>query len=68
MSTVTELIEAVKSLCAEEKSELLSRLRDVDFNVGGQNSSLQETMNTVSENAKNRGLTPETLESTLRKK
>jgi hypothetical protein len=68
MSTVTELIESVKNLTAEEKSELLSRLRDVDFNVGGQNSSLQKIMNTIGENAKNRGLTPETLDSTLRKK
>jgi hypothetical protein len=68
MSTVTELIEAVKSLSAEEKDELLSRLGDVDFNIGDRTSSLQETMNTISENAKNRGLTPETLDSTLRKK
>jgi hypothetical protein len=31
MSTVTEIIEAVKSLGVEEKSEFLSRLSEVDF-------------------------------------
>ena len=31
MSTVTKIIEAVKSLRAEEKSEFLARLNEVDF-------------------------------------
>ena len=31
MSTVTEIIEAVKSLNGEEKSEFLVRLNEVDF-------------------------------------
>ena len=31
MSTVTEIIEAVKSLGVEEKGEFLTRLREVDF-------------------------------------
>jgi len=31
MSTVTEIIEAVKSLGADEKSEFLTRLSEVDF-------------------------------------
>lgn len=31
MSTVTEIIEAVKSLGAEEKGEFLTRLSEVDF-------------------------------------
>jgi hypothetical protein len=31
MSTVTEIIEAVKSLNGEEKSESLVRLNEVDF-------------------------------------
>jgi hypothetical protein len=31
MSTVTEIIEAVKSLGVEEKGEFLSRLGEVDF-------------------------------------
>ena len=31
MSTVTEIIEAVKSLGIEEKAEFLTRLSDVDF-------------------------------------
>lgn len=31
MSTVTEIIEAVKSLGVEEKGEFLTRLSEVDF-------------------------------------
>jgi hypothetical protein len=31
MSTVTEIIEAVKSLDVEEKSEFLTRLSELDF-------------------------------------
>lgn len=31
MSTVTEIIEAVKSLGADEKGEFLTRLSEVDF-------------------------------------
>ena len=31
MSTVTEIIEVVKSLKAEEKSEFFARLHEVDF-------------------------------------
>jgi hypothetical protein len=31
MSTVSEIIEAVKSLDAEEKGEFLTRLSEVDF-------------------------------------
>ena len=31
MSTVTEIIEAVKSLDVEEKGEFLARLSEVDF-------------------------------------
>jgi hypothetical protein len=31
MSTVTEIIEAVKCLGVEEKGEFLARLREVDF-------------------------------------
>jgi len=31
MSTVTEIIEAVKSLGVEEKGEFLARLNEVDF-------------------------------------
>jgi hypothetical protein len=31
MSTVTEIIEAVKSLGVEEKGEFLARLSEVDF-------------------------------------
>ena len=31
MSTVTEIIEAVKTLGVEEKGEFLSRLSEVDF-------------------------------------
>jgi hypothetical protein len=31
MSTVTEIIEAVKSLGVEEKGEFLSRLTEIDF-------------------------------------
>lgn len=31
MSTVTEIIEAVKNLGIEEKGEFLARLREVDF-------------------------------------
>ena len=31
MSTVTEIIEAVKSLGIEEKGEFLNRLSEVDF-------------------------------------
>jgi hypothetical protein len=31
MSTVTEIIEAVKKLGADEKGEFLTRLNEVDF-------------------------------------
>jgi hypothetical protein len=69
MSTVTEIIEAVKSLSVEEKEEFLLLLSEVDFDgTRAQDSSLQETMNTISEKAKSRGLTPQILESLLRQK
>lgn len=70
MSTVPEIIEALKGLGAEERAEFLSRLSEVDFDDAwaDQNSSLQETMNATSEKAKSRGLTPQILESLLRQK
>ena len=67
MSTVTEIIEAVKGLSTKEKEELLLRLSEIDFDGAlGQTPSLQLTMNQISQQAKNRGLTVKVLELILR--
>ena len=67
MSTVTEIIEAVKGLSTKEKEELLLRLSEIDFDGAlGQKPSLQLTMNQISQQAKNRGLTVKVLELILR--
>ncbi len=67
MSTVIEIIEALKRLDVDEKQEFLSRLSEIDFD-GAQDSSLQDTMNAISDGAKGRGMTPEILDLLLRRR
>ena len=74
METITleidsEAARALRSVSAEgrEKLQVLLGIWLREF-IKADDSSLLESMNEISEKAKNRGLTPETLDSILRKK
>ena len=64
----SEAAQALQSVSAEgrEKLQILLGIWLKDY-VKAANTSLRETMNEISEKAKNRGLTPEVLEPILRR-
>lgn len=64
----SEAAQALQSVSAEgrEKLQILLGIWLKEY-VKAANTSLRETMNEISEKAKNRGLTPEVLEPILRR-
>lgn len=65
----SEAAQALQSVSAEgrEKLQVLLGIWLKEY-IKADDASLRESMNEISEQAKNRGLTPETLDSILRKK